>query len=697
MKLTGYSLLLILLILTCRSANGQTNVEIEKSQFRNVRDGFKVAWEHVKEGDAYFMEGGVLYRNAFEEYKKAYTYNSTNAELNYKIGVAALFSDNQDKAAEYLLKAYEINNKVAEDVLLLAGRALQYAGRYNEAIEKLELYIDSSNKRNKAGVEMAKKYIEECKSAIELTKDTLRIEIQNLGGSVNSDCDDYSIVPTGDGKRIYFGSRRATSGSSSKRYDDKKFDENIFITDFQNGVWTNALPVGSKINTEYCETPLYLSKAEDRLFVYAGYEGNGDIMVSELRRGSWRAPVKEKIGISSNFPETSMCISPDGNEVAFIRDAGKKGIGGKDIYIVKRIKDKRWSKPQNAGITVNSRYDEESVRYSKGGDTLWFSSAGHNTIGGFDIFYSVRSTDGSWGPAMNAGFPINTPWHELFYVPAPDDDSAFYFVSNRKGGYGGLDIYKGRLLPPPPVVTPPEPEPEPVKPPEPQIVVVRDTVVIIKEVAPPAPVIDKSVYLTGNITDSETGAPVLARIEVIDYLTDAVIATTASSDADGSYKVKLPERKIYIVNVRATGFLSDMKKISIPEDYPSDLMRLDVQLAKVKVGKKVVLNNIFFETGKAVLTKDSFEELDKLVGIMNDNPSMKIEISGHTDNTGSAVINARLSTERARAVVEYLVSKGIDRTRMTYRGYGPDQPIADNSTPEGRAKNRRVEFKILEM
>jgi len=697
MRRTGYFILFIALIFfSFRLTNAQTNVEIVKSQFRNVRDGFKIAWDHVKEGDAYFTEGGVWYGNAFEEYLKAYAYNSSNPELNYKIGVAALFSDNRDKAADYLLKAYELNNNVAEDVLLLAGKALQFAGRYNEAIEKLELYIDSSNKKNKAGVEMAKKYIEECRSAIELSKDTMNIDIQNLGGSVNSDSDDYSIVLTGDGKRIYFGSRRAISTSAPKRYDDTKFDENIFVTDFQNGVWTNALPAGGKIRTEYCEVPLFLSKAEDRLFIYAGYEGNGDIMVSELRKGIWKSPVKEKIGISSSYPETSMCISPDGNEVAFVRDAGKKGIGGKDIFIVKRVKEKKWSKPQNAGITINSRYDEESVRYSRGGDTLWFSSAGHNTMGGFDIFYSVRSTDGSWGPAVNAGFPLNTPWHELFFVTAPDDDSAFYFVSNRKGGYGGLDLYKGRFLPLP-QIAPPPPEPEPVKPPEPQIVVVRDTVVVIKEIVQPAPVVDKSVYLTGNITDSETGAPVLARIEVIDYLTDAVVGTTASSDVDGSYKVKLPERKIYIVNIRATGFLSDMKKITIPENYPSDVMRLDVQLAKVKVGKKVILNNIFFETGKAVLTKDSFEELDKLVGIMNDNPTMKIEISGHTDNTGSAVINARLSTERARAVVEYLVSKGIDRSRMTYMGYGPDYPIADNSTPEGRAKNRRVEFKILEM
>ncbi|MGQ9621142.1 MAG: OmpA family protein [Bacteroidales bacterium] len=694
MKITS-KFLFSFVFLFCNILYAQTNVEINRKEFRNVRDGFNVAWVHVREGDTFFSEGGVFYKNAFEEYKKAYAYNSSNAELNYKAGVAALFSDSKEEAAEYLLKAYELNNNVAEDVLLLAGKALQYSGKYNEAVEKFEAYIEAADKKNKNNTELAKRYIEQCKSAAEISKDTHRIEITNLGGSINSDCDEYSIVLNSDGSRIFFGSRKPVTPNPSKHYDDTKYDENILLSDYQNGVWTNAVTAGKNITTNYCEVPLFLSQAEERLFIYTGYEGNGDIMVSTLKKGMWKSPKKEKIGISSNYTETSMCVSPDGNEIAFVRDAGKKGNGGKDIYIVRKIKDRKWSKPINAGITVNSKYDEESVRYSKGGDTLWFGSAGHNTMGGFDIFYSVRSTDGSWGPAVNAGFPLNTPWHELFYVPVPGDDSAFYFVSNRSGGYGGLDLYKGKILPPPPVIVPPEPEP--VIPPEPQVVVVRDTVVIIKEIVQPAPVADKSVYLTGNITDSETGNPVLARIEVIDFLTDAIITTTASSDADGSYRAKLPDRKTYIINIRATGYLSDMKKITVPENYASDVMKLDVPLMKVKVGKKVVLNNIFFETGKAVLTKNSFEELDKLVAILNDNLSMKIEISGHTDNTGSAVINAKLSTERARAVVEYLVSKGIERTRMTYMGYGPDQPVADNSTAEGRAKNRRVEFKILEM
>jgi outer membrane protein OmpA-like peptidoglycan-associated protein len=165
---------------------------------------------------------------------------------------------------------------------------------------------------------------------------------------------------------------------------------------------------------------------------------------------------------------------------------------------------------------------------------------------------------------------------------------------------------------------------------------------------------------------------------------------------EGSYRISLPGKKSYRVDVRATGFLSDMKQIDIPESYTPDIYNLDVTLVKVKVGRKVVLNNILFETGKSVLTAGSYDELNRLLNYMLDYPLMKIEVSGHTDITGSAAINLSLSEARAKAVVMYLTNKGIDNSRMKYHGYGSIQPISDNTTSQGRARNRRVEFKILE-
>lgn len=676
----------------------QTDVTIRKKDFKNDKTGFEAAWKFVTDGDVYYKDKGVWYGNAYDEYLKAIMYNSVNPELNYKTGVAALYSDHREEAARYFQKVIEEKPGLTADILFLTGRALQYAGKYPEAIEKFNGYLSAPVKKTVENVALTKKYIDECNSAIIITKDTLRIKIVTVGSGINSNADDYSELLSSDGKTMFFASRRELSKSSTY-YDDTKYDENIFFSTIIDGNWGLASTAGKELATKLCETPLYLNAAGDELYVYTGYVNGGDIKVSMKKKGRWKAPESVPFNINSSGSETSMTFSPDGNEVWFVTDNGKDGLGGKDIYMIKKMGERKWSKPVNAGPAINTSFDEESVRFSDQGDTLWFSSKGHNTIGGFDIFYSIKDSNGIWGKAINYGYPVNTPWDELFYFPERGNDSSFYFVSNCSESIGGLDIFQGRIMPPEKIIVPPAP-------PKPDTVVVRDTVVIIKEViqAPPQPrpvVVPEPpkelvLYLIGKVKDSETGDPVLAKIDLVDVATDLVVGTTASSDIDGSYRVRIPAKKSYMVDLRASGFLSDMKRINISETYKEEVYNLNVALIKVKVGKKVVLNNILFETGKSLLTASSYTELGRLLNIMQDDPKMKIEISGHTDNTGSQPLNFKLSEARAKAVVDFLVQKGIDPARMEYKGFGSLQPIADNATAAGRTKNRRVEFKILE-
>ncbi|MCX6325283.1 MAG: OmpA family protein [Bacteroidia bacterium] len=689
--------LIVLFLLSSSVLEAQTKVAVSKKDFITRKSGFEDAWKHVKVGDSFYTAQGILYGRAFDEYLKAIVYNNSNPELNYKIGVSALFSDKKEDAAGFFLKALELKNDVAKDILLLTGRALQYSGRFSEAIEKFNGYLKYAGKKSFENIAIAKKGIEECNTALIITKDTLRIGIKNPGGNINSSSDDYSEIFTADGTTMFFGSRREMPKSSSY-YPDSKFDENIFISRQNNGSWGFAVSAGTDLKTKFCETPLYINQTGDKLYIYSGYEKGGDIKVSVNKKGKWKTPESVPFVINSSGSETSFCFSPQGNEIYYVTDNGKGHIGGKDIYFIKKLNKRKWSKPRNAGPVINTVFDEESVRFSKTGDTLWFSSKGHNSIGGFDIFYSVKNQAGEWDTAKNYGYPVNTPWDEIFYYPSPVDDSAFYFVSNRSGGLGGLDIYQGHILPPEPVVVI-----VPPAPPKPDTVIIRDTVFIVKEVVPvappvvqPEPVKELVLYLIGKVKDSDTGEPVLANIYVIDISTDLVVGTIASSDVDGSYRVRLPAKKSYMVDLRATGFLSDMKRIDVPDAWPKDVYNLDLELIKVKVGKKVVLNNILFETGKSLLTSGSYAELDRLLNIMKDNSQMKIEISGHTDKTGSEPINIKLSENRAKAVLEYLVQKDVDRSRMESKGFGSSQPIADNATLQGRAKNRRVEFKILE-
>lgn len=701
----------VLLLLNYSASLAQTNLKIPKSQFKTVKEGFKEAWNHVSMGDDYFKEQSVWYGQAYEEYRKAMAYNSLSPQLNYKTGVAALYSDNKESAAGFLLKALELDNELTDDILLMTGRALQYSGRYDEAVGRLNDYLNSGVSKTKKNIADAQNYLRECNSALEIVKDTLNVEIYNTGPNLNSFADDYSLAFSSDFKTLFFATRREIKRSVIS-LSDGKFDENIFCSSFVNGEWTDASSATGTVNTAYCESPLWLSPEGDELYLYTGYMNGGDIKLSIKKKGIWKSPVSVPFKINSGGAETSMTFSPSGDELWFVTDKGKKGHGGKDIYYIRKTPGNKWSGPENAGPDINTQYDEESVRFSELGDTLWFSSKGHNSIGGYDIFYSVKNSGGIWGKAVNCGYPVNTSWDELFFNPDKNKRGAFYLVSNRTGTEGGLDIFYGHKVPPeithqpePPMVSTPDTiikqiivEAPPIKP---DTVVIKDTVVVIREVpaklvVTPEPPEEKILYLAGKVQDSETGDPVLAKVDVIDISTDVVVATTASSDVDGSYRVRLPLKKSYMIDVRGSGFLPELKRIDIPENWIREFYTLDVALIKVKVGKKVVLNNILFQTGKAILTAGSYAELDRLLGILQENELMRIEISGHTDNTGSLALNNKLSQDRAKSVVEYLIQKGIDPGRLEFRGYGPQQPIADNASAGGRAKNRRVEFKILE-
>lgn len=692
-----FILLAVAIFLAAPDITGQEDVKVIKGEFRTDKPGFENAWKSIIRGDKHYSAGVLSYPDALGQYAVAYRYNSENAELNYKLGVCQLYSVNREEALGYLLKALSVKPAVAGDILLHTGRAYQYNGNFIEAIGKYTEFMSSENRKKPQIVEKIKKYIDECNAGMLIIGDTARIDISNAGEAINSPFDDYSPVFSPDGKKFYFASRRPVQNAPLGKYSDALPDENIFIVTKSGEAWGKAFPLEGKLNTRYCEAPLSLTDNGNKMLIYTGYRGDGDIFETVLKKGVWTKPRSVGGRTNTQYPETSIAYSPDGKEVVFVSSRKKAGAGGKDIYLSRRIKGNRWSKPVNLSI-LNSPFDEESVVYSSGGDTLWFSSRGHGTIGGFDIFFSVRQADGSWGSPVNAGLPVNSVHDDIYYVPDRNNDSIFWFVSNRTGGFGGLDIYIGRLLPPEPGIVPePEPEPEPeIIVPEPQRVV--DTVFVIREVVRDtvAVIPEPEFFLEGRVLDSVEETPLAARIDIIDPETHQVIASYITPGQDGSFRVNVRTKKNYMLEIRSNGYLSDMKTLDIPAGYIGKSYFTNFYLSKISVGKKVILNNIFFETGKAVLTPASYAELDKLTMIMVDNPEMRIEISGHTDNTGSAAVNTKLSLDRATAVTQYLLGKGIKAARIETKGYGSSQPVESNDTLTGRAANRRVEFKILE-
>jgi len=436
----------ILLIFLLPVSIAQQKAKIEKSEFKLEKQGFDIAWDNIKKGDRCYELGGGLYVEALEYYLTAHEFNPENAALNYKMGVCSLLGDDPQGALPYFLKARSLNMDIAEDLILLTGRAYQFRGDYGKAIDFYNMYSDKGLEDGKIDP-VVNKYINECNLAIEQGTPDETIVISNLGNNINSSRDDYSSIVVKDNKLIYFTSRRQIDDKEQFLMTDMKYNENIFVSTDDNGSWSVAGPAGENIATELNEGVLYVDEENKFMFVYAGWSGNGDILISYFENGKWTSPEPYLSITNSASRETSISITPDGKQIFFTSDRKKGSFGGRDIYYMIHIKKKKWSNPINLGPLVNSEGNEEAVWTSVTGDTIWFSSNGHPGFGAYDIFMSVRDESGVYSEAVNLGRPFNSQWNDLFFRQSIKDRRISWFSSDRPGGSGGLDIYKASKTP----------------------------------------------------------------------------------------------------------------------------------------------------------------------------------------------------------------------------------------------------------
>ena len=674
-----------LLLVGTMGLYAQQNIKIDKKEFNIEEQGFDEAWDHVKEAEVLFSEGVGTYGKALESYKLAALYNTYNPQLNYKMGVCCIFSEKKLDALNYFKKAYEFKNDVASDINLLLGRAYHFNHEFDRAIEEYKNYRDNltekESKNNEINIE---KLIEECENGKKLVTEMVSVAITNIGGNVNSKYDDYNPLVTSSGNRMYFTSRRESILTDQRNVTDNKFNEDIYVSFFRNGKWENAQNVGKKLNSDYNDAALAISDNDSILYVYNGNSNNGDIFESSYKKGSWSNPKKMSGKFNSGDRETTLSFDAEKKTVYFISASKKNTLGGTDIFVSRKNEKAKWGKPENAGPVINTPYDEEAVFLHPNGKTLFFSSKGHNSIGGFDIFMTTMMDDGGWSIPQNIGFPINSAGDDLFYSTYNDSTSAF-FSSMREDSYGFMDIYEITYIPELVYVdTIPEAE---------EILDVELEVLAFEGEVPDE--IDHSIVLKGIVSDREDSIPLMARLEIIDLDINDIIATSISDKESGNYSIRLEEKKNYGVEITSQGYMLFLDIVSIPSDYEESELNRNFSLQKVKVGEKVILKNIFFELNKAMLTSASYEELGRVLKLLESNPTVRIEVSGHTDNVGSYEVNQRLSEARAKAVVDYLIGNGIDSARLEYAGYAFSQPVATNDTDDGRAQNRRVEFEIL--
>ncbi len=468
----------------------------------------------------------------------------------------------------------------------------------------------------------------------------------NLGAGVNTFENEYWPGTTADGQTLIF--TRLIGNNNEDFFISKKNENN----------WGLAKNLGEPINTEQNEGTVSLSPDGQYIFFTAcnrpSDNGSCDILLSKLDGMEWSNPINLGTPVNSRAWEAQPTLSYDGKTIYF-SSSRAGGFGKTDIWKTTYFNGK-WSAPTNLGPEINTDGDEQSPFIAKDDQTLYFNSDGHAGMGGIDLFIARKASNGRWNKAENMGYPINTNNDETCITLAANGEYAYY-VAEKDGGFGGLDIYGFQLS-------------ENLRP-------------------------KKTGYIKGIVFDARTLKKLVAKIELIDLATGTQVVQAYSNKLTGGFLVCLQGNKDYAMNVSANGYLFHSENFSLKNQDATQPLTLNIGLKAIAAGEKAVLKNIFFDTDKFVLKEESKIEIDKLIEFLNTNALTKIEISGHTDNVGEKKNNETLSNNRAKAVYDYLIAKGIKPARLTYKGYADTQPLANNKTEEGRKMNRRTEFKIL--
>lgn len=672
---------IVVAVACCASVFGQ-DIPFDKNYFQNQKEAFKQANMSYKDGDSYFDK--EYYHEALQYYLEAQSFNPNYSVLNYRIGVCYMNLPQKYRSLEYFEKAYQLRRDVAEDIHLMLARGYHLNGHYDKAIGEYKAHLAALSPVDAPEMKpKLEKYIAECEVGKKLTENPARAFVDNAGSVLNSRYNDHSPLISADESMMIFTSTR-NNGRNVNMFDGQ-YDEDIYVTYSDNKNWIVPNPIGEPINTQFDDATVGLFPDGQQLLIYNGRKGNGDIEMCSLKGTKWEYPKAMPKPINSEYRETSACFSPDGRRIYFVSDRAG-GYGGSDIYVCTRTQKDKWGEAVNLGPVVNSEFDEEAVFMHPDGRTLYFSSKGHNTMGGYDIFMTRLDDNGNWSEPVNMGYPINSPDDDLCFVISANGRHG-YCSSVRTEGSGGLDIYRMTFL----------------GPEKPYTLSGEDNLIAARSQPVSDMVMEASVELVtirltivkGVVRDAVSNEPVAANIDIIDNEKNEVIFTSQTNSATGKFLVSLPSGKNYGLAVKADNYLFHSENFDIPSATEYQEIEKDIALNNIKKDVKIILKNVFFETGSATLKPTSYAELGRLTKLMSDFPAMRIEISGHTDNQGSKATNQRLSEARAKAVVDFMISEGVDAARLEYKGYAFDQPIADNSTKDGRAMNRRVEFKVL--
>ena len=558
----------------------------------------------------------------------------------------------QLKKYDQAVKLYERARRKDPDYFIIYN--LPYSinlagmGKFDEALAAVNSFLayPKLNERSiKSGQYRKKSYEFAIAYAAQHDNSIFAFTPLNLGDSVNTAHSEYYPSVTVTDSLLVF-TRRGEHGREDfveSRMNKQGFGQWKFI-DGDINMETNKGALSVSQDGEWMVFAAELSGQPHRSF---------DIYISYYTPEGWSEPQNTGPNINTDYYESGPTLSPDKRALYFCSDR-PGGYGGRDLYVSYRQANGKWGTAINMGPTINSAGNEEAPFIHADNQTLYYTSDGLPGYGNSDLFVIRKGSNGEWGAPENLGYPINTIENEGSLAVSADGLTAYY-ASDRSDSRGGLDLYKFELRPG-------------IRP-------------------------YRTLYVKGKVIDKKTNKTLPSSVELTDNNSNQVLMKV-QTDEVGEYFITLPTGKDYTFTVNRKGYLFYSELYELSRKLADSVYKKDIYLQPVELNAIFTFNNIQFATNSFRLPPAGHIELDKLIQVLTENPSLKVEISGHTDTIGKPEDNLKLSTNRARSIVDYLVSKGIDISRLSFKGYGATKPVADNNTEEGRAKNRRTGFTV---
>jgi outer membrane protein OmpA-like peptidoglycan-associated protein/tetratricopeptide (TPR) repeat protein len=646
---------LVFFLLACSLAFGQG----KKGGNKEYKSSLKAAKEHLR----------------YEEFQQALPYvqellkeDANSAYYNFWMGKCLYITYKKNQALPYFEKVEKLNPDIDKEFYYWYGLTLHYNLYFDRAVEA---YHKDSERYEPTSPEYVwvNNRITQCLYAKKLASkaDAEQVKIKNMGDMINSEFSEHSpVISANDSVLIYTARRPECLGAKPEAYF---YDEDIYVATKVDGEWTTGVNIGKPVNAVGHDATISLTADGQTMYIYR-HKKAGGLYVTKFdeEKQNWREPESVDRPLNSKFYEASICQSADSSLMFFTSDR-PGGFGGRDIYMVKKEGKSKWAEPINLGSSINTAFDEDAPYFHPDGKTLYYSSNGPGSIGGFDIFVTEFADQDktAWLSPLNMGSPVNTPDDDIYFVLSSDGKSGYY-ASGMEGGYGEKDIYHIRF----PYY--------------------------------PYPRRYHIVEIAGLVQDVQTLDTLKAMVKLVDVETNQVLDSILTGTDSSRYYFILEPQRTYSLVATAEGYNSVSESVMTPVLDEDDVF-LEKNMFLIKPEEKVVteevpraaveLQHVYYDFDKDFIRPDAADELDRAVELLTQNPDMKVALMSHTDWFGSFDYNVALSNRRARNARAYLIKKGIDPNRIVLDHFSENRPMDTNDNDTGRQFNRRTELRLI--